>query len=91
MEIITGSIPYPMSDSLADDTQKNKDIRNIQARQEQGTLRVYTRRRMTTEVQPLERQAEQPVLEIQEEEQPQLVDQQHSSTTSIDISDNGGE
>ena len=57
--------------------------------QEVGSSRVYTRRKRTTELQPVERQAKQTQFELQPEEEPQLVDQRHTSATNVDISNNG--
>ena len=63
-EIITGSIPYAVSNLHGNDMQNSMGIENIRARQEEGSLRVYTRRKRTTELQPVERQAEYTQFEL---------------------------
>jgi len=71
---ITGLIPYNVGNAQVNERQENRDNINIHPRQEQGTLRVYTRRKKTVEVQPVHQQVEQPQLVEQQEEQPQCLD-----------------
>ena len=59
---ITGLIPYNVGNAQVNERQENRDNINIHPRQEQGTLRVYTRRKKTVEVQPVHQQVEQPQL-----------------------------
>jgi hypothetical protein len=86
---ITGLIPYNVGNAQVNERQENRDNINIHARQEQGTLQVYTRRKKTVEVQ----QVEQPQLVEQQEEQPQSLNVGVDVTgTEVDRStETGGE
>jgi len=90
---ITGLIPYNVGNAQVNERQENMDNINIHARQEQGTLRVYTRRKKTVEVQPVHQQVEQPQLVEQQEEQPECLDVGVDVTgTEVDRStETGGE
>ncbi|RLN09608.1 retrotransposon protein, putative, unclassified [Panicum miliaceum] len=82
--IITGSIPYPLGNSNVNERQVNRDIISTHARKEQGPHQVYTRRKKTIEVQPVEQQVGQPQLEEQQQEQPQLVEQQQEQSQLVE-------
>ncbi|CAD6271158.1 unnamed protein product [Miscanthus lutarioriparius] len=90
-ETITGLIPYNVGNAQVNERQENMGNINIHARQEQGTLRVYTRRKKTVEVQPVHQQVEQPQLVEQQEEQPECLDVDVTGTEVDRSIETGGE
>lgn len=71
---IIGLIPYNVGIAQVNEEQENRENLNIHARQKLGTLQVYTRRKKTIEVQPVQQQDEQPQFVVQQEEQPESSD-----------------
>jgi len=74
---ISGLIPVHLNNSNANERQGNRNIDNMDARRKPGIVHVYTRRKKTADVQSVEQQVEQP----------QLVEQQHSSAGDVEIGD----
>jgi hypothetical protein len=79
-----------MGSSHANERRENRGFGNMHARQDKGTLQVYTRRKKSVEVQPVEQQVKQ-LVEQQEEQTPLVKQELSPPTIGVGISSNGGE
>ena len=78
MKVITGLIPLRVGDSNVNERQENGNVNNMNTKQgNRNIVQVYTRRNKNVGLQPME----------QHVEHSQLLEQQQSSTSGIDIGD----